>query len=91
MQYPNNDLWSVRQIEYLRDALNGYENTKAIYYPNDTLSLVIPGIANYNYKGILFFEGLDRTIIFEQGDDFGLGEDEILAYLNSMNIKVDIK
>lgn len=25
MKYPNNDLWSVRQIEFLYDALAGYE------------------------------------------------------------------
>lgn len=24
MIYPNNDLWSVRQIEFLHDALKGY-------------------------------------------------------------------
>lgn len=26
MEYPNNDLWSVRQIEFLVDALDGYED-----------------------------------------------------------------
>jgi hypothetical protein len=32
MDYPNNDLWSVRQIEFLYDALKGYENQSCDYY-----------------------------------------------------------
>jgi hypothetical protein len=89
MQYPNNDLWSVRQIEFLQDALQGYENRSAVYYPEKKTSLAIPGVATYNYVGVLNFPGQDRTIIFEQGKSFGLKKEEILKYLQQMNIKVE--
>lgn len=89
MSYPNNDLWSVRQIEFLEDALKGYENKSAIYYPKKQLSLEIPGIATYNYLGVLHFPGQDRTVIFERGEGFGLEEEVVLAYLNQKNIQVE--
>ena len=91
MKYPNNDLWSVRQVEFLEDALEGYENKSAIYYPNKQANLDIPDVATYRYAGVLYFPGQDRTIIFEQGQDFGLGKDEVLEYLKSKNIKVELK
>lgn len=91
MTYPNNDLWSVRQIEFLKDALEGYENSDAEYYPTKELSLDIPGIATYHYIGILHFEGKDRTVIFEQGDGYGLKQPEIMNYLEELNIKVSLK
>jgi hypothetical protein len=90
MNYPNNDLWSVRQIEFLKDALKGYENTIVDYYPNKTTNLTIDDIATYNYLGVLFFNNQDRTIIFEQGDGFGLKQDDILEYLKYLNIKVNL-
>lgn len=89
MHYPNNDLWSVRQIEFLRDALEGYENKTAVYYPEKAVSLGIPEIATYNYVGVLHFPGQDRTIIFEQGEGFGLKKETILAYLREKNIQVE--
>lgn len=91
MEYPNNDLWSVRQIEFLQDALKGYENTTVIYYPQKELSLEIPDVATYRYTGVLYFEGRDRTIIFEQGEDFGLKEEEILEQLKKRNITAEIR
>lgn len=91
MQYPNNDLWSVRQIEFLQDALKGYENKTAVYYPNKKITLVIPGIATYIYTGTLHFPDQDRTIIFEQGEGFGLKRDEILTYLREQNIQTVLK
>ncbi len=75
MKYPNNDLWSVRQIEFLQDALKGYENSNAIYFPDKEVVLGIPDLATYTYKGVLYFDGQDRTIIFEQGDGFGLKQE----------------
>jgi hypothetical protein len=88
MQYPNNDLWSVRQIEFLQDALEGYEGKTAEYFPVKQVTLEIPGIATYNYTGVLHFPGQDRTIIFEQGEGFGLKKSEILDYLQKKNIRV---
>lgn len=88
MNYPNNDLWSVRQIEFLKDALEGYENKSAVYYPEKKATLDVPGIATYSYTGVLHFPGQDRTILFEQGDGFGLKKDEILAYLGQQRIEV---
>lgn len=90
MKYPNNDLWSVRQIEFLQDALEGYENKSANYYPQKKVSLDIPDIANYRYEGVLYFPNQDRTIIFEQGDDFGLKRNEIIEYLAQKNIRVEV-
>lgn len=89
MNYPNNDLWSVRQIEFLQDALEGYDNKSAIYYPEKEVLLNIPGIAIYNYIGVLHFPNQDRTILFEQGEGFGLKKAEILAYLQQKNIQVE--
>ena len=91
MKYPKNDLWSVRQIEFLQDALEGYENKTAIYHPNKVARLDIPGIESYEYIGVLDFPAQDRTIVFEQGEDYGLKEHEILKYLKSKNIKVEIQ
>jgi len=90
MNYPNNDLWSVRQIEFLHDALEGYENKKALYYPKLKTTLTVPGIAEYTYEGVLHFPNQDRTIIFEQGEGFGLQEATIKAYLKEKNIEVQI-
>ena len=89
MKFPNNDLWSVRQIEFLRDALEGYENKSSVYYPNKTLQLDIPGIATYRYRGVLHFPDEDRTVIFEQGDTFGLTKDEVNEYLRSVHISTE--
>ncbi|HEU4914709.1 MAG TPA: hypothetical protein VFT16_04905 [Candidatus Saccharimonadales bacterium] len=89
MNYPNNDLWSVRQIEFLQDALEGYEGKSAVYYSKKEVSLIIPGITTYNYTGVLHFPGQDRTIIFEQGEGFGLKKDKILIYLQQKNIQVE--
>lgn len=91
MKYPNNDLWSVRQIEFLRDALEGYENKRAVYYPDKRTSLDVPGITTYQYVGVLHFPDQDRTIIFEQGDGFGLRKEEILDYLREKNIQVEVR
>jgi hypothetical protein len=91
MKYPNNDLWSVRQIEFLKDALEGYGGTKGVYYPAKKILLDIPEIATYQYTGLLHFPGLDRTIIFEQGEGFGLSSEQILQYLASKNIKVEVR
>jgi len=90
MQYPNNDLWSVRQIEFLKDALEGYEGKQVDYYPERELSLNVPQIANYKYVGVLHFPGEDRTIILEQGEDFGLKEHDILEYLKEKSIRPNI-
>jgi hypothetical protein len=89
VNYPNNDLWSVRQIEFLQDALDGYENKSVVYYPEKLASLEVPGIATYSYCGVLHFPGQDRTILFEQGEGFGLKKEEILAYLSQKGIKVE--
>lgn len=91
MNYPNNDLWSVRQIEFLKDALEGYEHKAAIYFPGKTAQLTIPDIATYNYVGVLHFPGQDRTIIFEQGDGYGLKEPEILEHLKNKHIEVEVR
>lgn len=91
MTYPNNDLWSVRQVEFLEDALEGYENKSAIYYPSKKVDLNIPDIASYKYTGVLHFPDQDRTVIFEQGENYGLKETEILDYLRKKNIKVEVR
>jgi hypothetical protein len=90
MKYPKNDLWSVRQIEFLRDALDGYENKTAVYLPHEKVELNIPDITTYNYIGVLYFPNQDRTIIFEQGEGYGLKEQEILDYLKSKKITVEV-
>lgn len=86
MTYPNNDLWTVRQIELLEGALEEMESKTAIYYPNKEYHLTIPGVAEYKFKGVLNFVGHDRTIIFEQGEGFGLTYGEIVDYLEKFNI-----
>jgi hypothetical protein len=91
MEYTNNDLWSVRQIEFLHDALDGYENKSGIYYAEKQFTLEIPGIATYNYVGVLHFPGQDRTIIFEQGEHFGLKREAIVSYLLEKSIQYDIR
>lgn len=90
MQYTNNDLWSVRQIEFLKDAFEGYEGRKVDYYPERKLSLDIPGIATYDYIGILHFPQQDRTIILEQGENFGLKEHDVLEYLEEKGIQPNV-
>ena len=87
MKYPNNDLWSVRQIEYLYDALKGYEGASANYYVNKKVKTIIPGIAEYNYIGVIVFKGQDRTIILEQGNGYGLTKQDVEKVLKEKNIK----
>ena len=86
MKYPNNDLWTVRQIELLEGALEEMEHKTATYYPDKVYSLTIPGVAEYKFKGVLNFEGNDRTIMFEQGEGFGVAYGEIVAHLTKFNI-----
>lgn len=90
MTYPKNDLWSVRQIEFLRDALDGYDGKPAIYYPNKKFSFSILGIETYTYVGVVHFPNKDRTIVFEQGDNYGLQQPEIEDYLNQKNIQYSL-
>ena len=91
MKYPNNDLWSVRQIEFLYDALQGYENKHCIYYVNKKVQTIIHDIATYNYIGVIVFENQDRTIMFEQGTDYGLKFDDIITVLKEKNITYEIR
>ena len=90
MKYPNNDLWSVRQIEYLYDALNGYDGKHCIYYVDKTVKTVILNIAEYNYLGVIVFEGQDRTIMLEQGRNYGLTQKEVEKVLKEKHISFDI-
>lgn len=87
MNYPNGDLWCVRQIELLDDALEDMANKMANYYPNLEYSLAIPDVADYTFKGVLHFTQDDRTIMFECGDGFGLERDEIVPYLERYSIQ----
>lgn len=77
-------------MEFLEDALEGYEGRSAEYYPSQKLELEIPGITTYKYKGLLYFPDHDRTIIFEQGESFGLVQEKITAYLDKLNISYKI-
>ena len=86
MKYPNNDLWTVRQVELLEGALEDMKNKTATYYPDKTYRLTIPDVAEYEFRGVLNFEGHDRTIMFEHGEGFGLTYDEIVAYLHKFAI-----
>lgn len=86
MKYPNNDLWTVRSIDLLEGALEDMANKTVTYYPNKEYYLSIPGVAEYKFKGVLNFEGHDRTIMLEQGKGFGLNRSEIIAYLNKFKI-----
>ena len=89
MKYPNNDLWSVRQIEFLYDALKGYENKSCVYYPDKIVQTIIQDVSTYNYTGVIVFENQDRTIILEQGENFGLTEKDILKVFKEKNIKCE--
>ena len=87
MEYPHNDLWTVRSLELLKGALEDMEGKSATYCPNMTYQLAIPGVAEYKFKGVLTFDEDDRTIQFEQGEGFGLTRDEILGHLQKYTIK----
>ena len=86
MKYPNNDLWSVRQIEFLYDALKGYEGKPCVYHVSKTVQTVIANIATYNYVGVINFEGQDRTIILEQGKGYGLSKEQVIAVFREKSI-----
>ncbi len=90
MKYLNNDLWSVRQIEFLYDALKGYENKTCVYYADKPVKTVIPNIAEYNYLGVIVFEGQDRTIMLEQGKNYGLTKTDVERVLKEKNISYKI-
>lgn len=91
MKYPNNDLWSVRQIEFLYDALNGYENKECVYYVNKQVQTIIQNVATYNYVGVIVFENQDRTIMLEQGLNYGLKEQDVIKVFNEKNITYTIE
>lgn len=76
----------MRQIEFLYDALKGYENKTCTYYADKPVQMVIPGIAIYNYTGVIVFEKQDRTILLEQEKNFGLTEKEVTEVLKEKNI-----
>lgn len=86
MNYTNNDLWSVRQIEFLYDALKEYENGNCIYYVDRKFQLKLDEMGTYNYVGALYFEYQDRTILLEQGKNFGLKQSDVVKVLNEKNI-----
>lgn len=86
MDYPNNDLWTVRSIDLLEGALEDMKGKTAVYYPGKAYSLIIPGVAEYNFKGCVNFEENDRTIMFEHGESFGVSYEQIVEYLNKFHI-----
>jgi hypothetical protein len=86
VKYPNNDLWTVRQIGLLEGALEDMEGKSATFYPNKEYILTIPNIAEYKFKGVLNFKDHDRIIQFEYGEAFGLTYNEIIEYLHKFNI-----
>jgi hypothetical protein len=86
MHYPNNDLWTVRQVELLDGALEDMSGKSAVFWPDLEYKLIIPNVANYSFKGVLNFEVNDRTIIFEQGKEFGLTREDIISYLKKYSI-----
>lgn len=87
MKYPNNDLWTVRQIELLEGALEDMRGKSATYYPDTVYRLSIPGIAEYEFKGVLNFDNDDRLIMFEQGEGFGVTYAEIIDCLHKFTIE----
>lgn len=54
------------------------------------MKTVIPGVAEYNYVGVIVFEGQDRTIMLEQGEGYGLKPDVVCKVLKENNIKFEI-
>ena len=62
-------------------ALEDMKGKKAQYYPELEYSLQIPGVCIYQFKGVLLFDDDDRTIVFEQGEGFGLSREQIEEYL----------
>ncbi len=90
MKYPNNDLWSVRQIEFLYDALAGYEKKHCIYYVDKKVQTIIDGIAKYNYVGVIVFEKQDRTIMLEQGKGYGLKQHNVIKVFEEKDISFTV-
>lgn len=87
MKYPTNDLWTVRSTDLLDGALEDMRGNTASYYPGKVYSLTIPGVMDYQFRGVLNFDEHDRLIMFEQGDDFGLTRNDILPYLKKYGIR----
>ena len=87
MNYPNNDLWTVRSIDLLEGALEDMKGKTATYYPNMEYGLTIPGIAEYDFVGVIDFKQDDRTIMFEHGKEFGIPYEQVIDYLNKFGIK----
>lgn len=87
MKYPNNDLWTVRQIELMDGALEEMKGKKARYFSELKYSLTIPNVGEYQFKGVLTFENDDRTVMFEYGAGFGVSRKEIIDYLNKYEIE----
>ena len=90
MKYPNNDLWSVREKRFLRDALEGYEGKKCKYFVDKRVQTVVEGVATYNYQGVIVFENQDRTILLEQGEHYGLKVNDVLKIFKEKDIKCEI-
>ncbi len=87
MEYPNNDLWTVRQLDLLEGALEDMRGKTAIYYPSLNYRLSIPKIAEYAFKGIINFSNDDRLIMLEVGEGFGVTYPEIIDCLNRFDIQ----
>ncbi len=87
MKYPNNDLWTVRQIDLLEGALEDMRGKSATYYPDVMYHLSIPKIAKYRFRGVLNFDNDDRLIMFEEGEGFGVTYSEVIDCLNRYNIQ----
>lgn len=87
MKYPNNDLWTVRSADLLEGALEDMRNKQVKYYPEKEYSLTIPDVATYVFRGVLDFEDDDRTVMFEQGEGFGLARSDIVDQLNKFDIE----
>lgn len=87
MKYPNNDLWTVRQLDLLEGALEDMRGKSATYYPKLVYQLSIPKIAEYAFRGVLNFDRDDRLIMFEEGEGFGVSYTEIIDCLNKFSIR----
>lgn len=87
MNYPNNDLWTVRELSLLDGALEDMKGKNARYYPDLEYLLPIPGVCTYIFKGVLLFDDDDRTIMFEYGEDFGLSSNQVIEQLDKYDVR----
>lgn len=87
MKYKDGEIWSVKNLNLLKKALEGCENQKCDYYVDEQRVLpYLAGQEGVKIKGYLSFPEINKIIYIEEVESYGIGLDKVNKLLKEKNI-----